>query len=198
MHGITLMQVGAPSVEPLTLVEAKAHLKVDVTADDALIQAWLQAARQHVEGFTGRALAPQEWEVRMGDFPWYCGYVELPNPPLIEILSAKTVDAAGVETLIPASSYMVEAPSGDRAGPARLYPSGTAEWPSVDSNVRGAFRVRYRAGYTSPGAIPAPLRAAMLLLLGDFYENREGTMSRNLVENPAVERLLRPYRLVTL
>ena len=198
MRGKTLIQTAAPSVEPIVLLEAKAHLKVETTAEDALIQGWIVAARQHVEAYTGRALLPQDWEVRMDDFPWHCGFVDLPNPPLIQVLWAKAFDAAGAETLIPSTDYVVDAPGGDRCGPARLYPAGNTISPALDAYARGALRIRYRAGYASAGAVPAPLRAAMFLLIGDLFESREASQNRNMQLNPAVERLLAPYRLLVL
>lgn len=194
----TLAQVGTPTVEPLTLLEAKAHLRVDVTAEDALIQAWIQAARQHVELHTGRAMLPQDWELRTAGFPAY-GYIELPRPPLLTVLSVSTYSAAGVATVLDPSEYQIEAPSGDDCGPGRIYAAAGLPWPLViAADVRGAVRIRYRAGYASPGLIPQPLRAAMLLIVGDLFENREGSNGRNQAVNPTVDRLLAPYRVLSL
>ncbi len=51
-------------MEPVSLVEAKAFLRVDDTAEDGLIRsADLRPARLHVEGVTGRALIAQSWRV---------------------------------------------------------------------------------------------------------------------------------------
>ncbi|ACA90465.1 head-tail connector protein [Burkholderia orbicola] len=48
-----------------------------------------------------------------------------------------------------------------------------------------------------PDPIPAPVRAAVLLQVGDLYENREaqgqGAISQ-FFPNPTFERLLNPYR----
>lgn len=188
-----LRQVAPPSVEPIVLAEAKAHLKVENTAEDALIQGWIVAARQHVEAITGRAMLPQDWELRLSGFPGRCEPIELPMPPCISLLSISTYDAAGAATVLPSSGWQLDAPSGDFATPATVYP-GSA-WPAVLAGLRGSVRIRYRAGYAGPGTVPAPLRSAMYLLIGDFFENREGTQNRNLQANPAVERLLTPYRL---
>tara|TARA_R110000751_G_scaffold307640_1_gene430347 strand:- start:33873 stop:34529 length:657 start_codon:yes stop_codon:yes gene_type:complete len=190
-----LQQVAQPSVEPITLLEARAHLKVDATAEDALIYAWIQAARQHVEGATRRAMLPQDWELRLSSFPRRGEAVDLPLPPFIAVLSVSTYDAAGEATLIAADGYQVEAPGGDFAPSARMYPGSAGLWPVAVAGVRGAIRIRYRAGYFSPGAVPAPLRAAMFLIIGDLYENREGSLNRNIQTNPTVERLVDPFRL---
>ena len=42
--------------------------------------------------------------------------------------------------------------------------------------------------------LPAPVRAAILLRVGDLYENREAQSDRPIVGNPTFERLLSPYR----
>ena len=190
-----LRQVAPPSVEPILLAEAKAHLKVEATAEDALIQGWIVAARQLVEAETRRAMTPQDWELRLTGFPGRCEPVELPLPPFISLLSISTYDAAGTATVLSADGWQVDAPSGDFATPALVYPGTTAFWPTSVARLRGSVRIRYRAGYAGPGTVPASLRAAMFLLIGDWYENREGTQNRNLQANPAVERLLAPYRL---
>ena len=188
-----LRQVAAPSVEPIVLLEAKAHLKVETTAEDALIQGWIVAARQHVEAITGRAMLPQDWELRLSGFPGHCEPIELPLPPCISLLSISTYDAAGAATVLPAEGWQLDAPAGDFATPALVY--AASAWPTSVAGVRGAVRIRYRAGYANPSVVPAPLKAAMFLLIGDFFENREGSQNRNLQANPAVDRLLAPYRL---
>jgi uncharacterized phage protein (predicted DNA packaging) len=38
------------------------------------------------------------------------------------------------------------------------------------------------------------IKAACLLIIGDLYENREGAGEKEIKENPAVHRLLHPYR----
>ncbi|AJQ86092.1 head-tail connector protein [Xanthomonas oryzae pv. oryzicola] len=48
---------------------------------------------------------------------------------------------------------------------------------------------------TTPGPVPAALKAAILLLVGDLYANREASI-QGLSENPAVSRLLFPFRRV--
>lgn len=190
-----LRQIATPATEPVTLAEARVHLRVDGTDEDALIAGWITAARGEVEDATGRALLPQDWELRLPAFPSYGCSIELPRAPLIAILSVVTVAADGAETTLDAAAYQAEAPSGPTAQPARLWPAAGAGWPTTASGVRGAVRVRYRAGYPSLSLVPGPLKSATLLALGDLYANREQASAGPISDNPAFARLIAPYRL---
>lgn len=197
-----LRLITAPDAEPVTLAEAKAHLRVDHDAEDMLIAAWIEAARMSVEASTGRALMPQTWEMRLAAF--LADAIELPSPPLIAVLSVATVDAAGTITGLHPATYQVIAPAGPMAQPGAIRPAAGECWPGTVAGVAGAVRVQYQAGYANAAAVPAPLRAAILLLVGDLYENREagaegsGSSARVLNTNPTVDRLIAPFRIMTL
>ncbi len=49
-----------PTVEPITLADAKAYLRVDVSDDDVFIDALIMRARAYGETVTGRAIATQQ------------------------------------------------------------------------------------------------------------------------------------------
>jgi hypothetical protein len=82
---MALKQKVAPAVEPLTLEEAKNHLRVDadIDEDDALINNLIAAARQDCEKFQNRAYITQTWELWLDAWPEK-DYIELPLPPLQE------------------------------------------------------------------------------------------------------------------
>ena len=44
-------------------------------------------------------------------------------------------------------------------------------------------------------AVPAPVKSAALLLVGDLYSSREAVGERQFYKNPAFEALLNPYRV---
>jgi uncharacterized phiE125 gp8 family phage protein len=137
----------------------------------------------------------QDWELRLPEFPRR-GPITVPRPPLAGVLSLTTVAADGTMAIINEADYQVDAPSGPYAQPGSVWASSSVSWPSTDSDVRGAVRLRFRAGYTSADAVPASLRAALLLALGDLYANREQASAANVTDNPAFERLIAPYRVM--
>jgi uncharacterized phiE125 gp8 family phage protein len=204
MQHSSLHLVTAPTDEPVTLAEAKLHLRVTQAHEDTLITALISAAREHVEGVTGRVLMPQTWAVGLTAFPGSCGGIELPRPPLAEVLSFTTYAEAGIGVEM-AGGWQVVADSGPMAQPGKVYPATGTSWPAITGDgMRRVVHLTYRCGYASAATVPAPLKAAMLLTIGDLYENREGGISfrggapRAITANPTVERLLSPYRVVSV
>ena len=182
---MTLSLITPPAVEPVTLVEAKTHLRVEHALEDDLIGTYVTSARQHVEAETERALLEQTWELALWCFPFQpC--IKLPRPPLLSVVEVRYLDAAGVDQVWPASEYDVEAPAGPHAPHGVLRPKSDG-WPTVTVTAR-SVRVTFRAGYGADAAsVPAPLKAAVLLASEDLYERRE--------PGPAVGRLLAPFRV---
>src|SRR5687768_4081901 len=186
--GLTL--VTGPSVEPVTLAEAKLHLRQDETADDALITNLIVAARQHVENVTCRSLITQTWRLFRDTFPLYGGAIRLGRSPVISVVSLKYYDEAEVEQTLASSEYDVDLSTGEVALGYGL------TWPTVLYR-RNAVTVEFTAGYGATAAsVPGPFKAAILLVVGDLYANREAYVVGSTVnENPAVDRLLSPLTL---
>ncbi|HLZ10434.1 MAG TPA: head-tail connector protein [Chloroflexota bacterium] len=62
-----------PAAEPVLLAEAKSHLRVsfDDPGNDALITEYIQAAREVVEGFTGKSYITKGYIQVHDNFPQY-------------------------------------------------------------------------------------------------------------------------------
>lgn len=73
----------APALPPVTLEEAKAHLRVDHPDDDALIMGLIGAATEACERHTRRSLMART--LRLTRDYWPLGPVELPRPPLLSV-----------------------------------------------------------------------------------------------------------------
>jgi uncharacterized phiE125 gp8 family phage protein len=186
----------APNEEPVTLAEAKTHLRVDGAAEDALIGALISAARQSVEARTNRALCTQVWEARFDAFPADDAFVELPRSPLQSVQQVSYLDATGTLVQATIGDFDVLAPSGPHAQPGSVGPKPDKTWPTNVQDRAHAARIRFVAGYGAASAVPAPLKAALLLILGDLYANREAQIvGGNVAENRAVDALLAPFRV---
>jgi len=198
----------AASSLPVTLAEAKAHLRVDDTTDDTLITAMLTGAVANAEHIMCRAIMPQKWEVTLDAFPCYvearhCGEVpaygriELKRPKVTAVDSVKYYDADGVLTTISSSAYQLV--SGDYSADVR--PAYGEAWPCARWQAE-AVQVIFSCGYANAAAVPEPIKAWIKLRVGAMYENRESTVvvvggRLTLVELPFVDTLLDPYKTFT-
>ena len=175
----SLVRATDPVVEPVTLAEAKAHLRVDITDDDAIISAIIKAAREWCEEYLDRTLVHTQWTLRMDAFPWE---FELPRPPMAQTGTATaTVVTYTLETQATATlatnEYRVDRNS--EPGVIRTVYAGT--WPGhlMDEN---AVTVTWYGGYGPSGAsVPAAIRSAMLMLVAHLYENRQAAVSTGAV-----------------
>jgi uncharacterized phiE125 gp8 family phage protein len=191
---MALVLTSAPAVEPVTLAEAKAHLRLDGTAEDTLITSLIITSRLHIEAALGLALITQSWSYFIDAWP---------RGPEV-ILPLRPVQAVGAVRLyapdesiqtIPADTYLL-----DGAGvPARLVRQAAAAWPKPNRAANG-IEVALVVGYGDAAAdVPAPIRQAILLLVAHWYEHREPVEIGAPVAVPQmVSDLLLPYREVRL
>lgn len=186
-----LKQTVAPVEEPLTASEAKDHLLVTHNDDDALITRQIVAARQWVEHYTQRQLVTATWHLSLDRFPT-CNerIIELPKPPAVSVTSIMYYDESGDSQTLASSKYILDSDS----EPARIAEAPNQTWPSAQPRIN-AVTVTYTAGYGGEGDVPAALKAAMLLLIGHYYENRESVITGTIAtELPmAVQSLVDAY-----
>ena len=191
-----IRRIGQPaSILPLDLV--KQHLKVETDVDDALIQGIIAGAIDHVDGprgWLGRALGEQTLEGTLdGGWP-LCdrSALRLPYPPVLSIESVTYIDPDGVEQMLPESGYQV-IDSGEWS--SYLAPAYGMSWPAVRCQ-EGSVTIQWKAGYATDD-VPPSIKAALLLLIGHRYANREaivtGTISTELPLG--VQDLLTPHRV---
>lgn len=189
-----LVLLTGPAEEPVTVDEAKAHLRVDSAADDALIGSLITGAREYVESFLRRALVTQTWDLFMDEFP-AGDVVELPWPRLRTVESIQYHDAAGSSTTFSSSNYIVDAVS----EPGRVVLKSGVSWPAVELRAVNGFQVRFTAGYGGASAVPQGVKRAILLLVGAMYENREEVIVAQGVSIASLPfgtwALLRPHRV---
>mgnify|MGYP001812799349 CR=1 FL=1 len=188
-------EITAAAVEPLTLAEAKSHLRVDIADDDLLIEGQIKAAREYCEHYTARSFVQREYRADLWNF---AEAIALPGRPIISISSVKYYDTSSPEALQTwaASNYLLTADIVRRV-------SG-ASYPSIAYRA-DAVQITYLAGYAPTSSpitdwteeVPFSVKQAMLILIGDYYENREAQMlyPGQLLKNTAADRLLNPWRV---
>jgi uncharacterized phiE125 gp8 family phage protein len=189
--------VTPPACEPVSMGEARDHLRLTSSDDSGILAGYLIAARTHVENETGRALITRTLDKKF-DADWPLGQfgsrIILPSPPLIAVASITYTDNLGAQQTLAANQYQVS--------PGELYgvvvPAYGVTWPTV-RNQLDAITVRYTAGYgASPGSVPEAIRLAILQLTGHFYDNRlPVVVAATVAELPmSVCALLSPYRVL--
>lgn len=192
---MALILIEAPEVEPVTLAEAKLHLRVDNSTDDVLIEALITAARQFLETMARPQLAmiTQTWQYIADKWPSSVG-LELRPYPLQSVDEISYTDEAGTEATFASSNYLVDTVS----EPGRLRLRSSASWPSVTLQELNGLVVEFTAGFGDDGsAVPAPLRQALLLLVAHWYENREIALTTGATASEipfTVRALMAPWR----
>jgi uncharacterized phiE125 gp8 family phage protein len=163
----------APTVEPLSVQEVRDHLRYPASyGEDDLIERWIQSARIRAEIETGRQLMTATWDVKVDTPP--DGELELPYPPVQQVISVSYIDQAGIAQTWPSTEYQVSAPQGPTAPAARIAPVYGVSWPTTKSRTYDTLTVRIKAGYGDTAAsVPAPILTAMLIMIGDMAEGRQ-------------------------
>jgi uncharacterized phiE125 gp8 family phage protein len=221
---MALRLVSGPAVEPVSLEQAKIHLKVDIDDEDSLIVNIISAARVHAENICRRAFVTQQWDLYLDAFPLYSyfgvvpgyvpadqlpsawmsmrnysvrfrgGKIELPFPRLQSVEAVKYCDMDGIWRTLDPVRYVVDTIS----EPGVLVPAPNTYWPDTQNTVN-AVQISFTAGYGADAKdVPAGVKSWMLMRIGALYANREEiVVGQRLtsVDLPFVDGLLDPYRL---
>jgi hypothetical protein len=160
---LSYRELSQPTVEPITLAQAKQHLRVDFSEDDAYITALITAARQYVEKFTNRAIFNRKMLLTLDYFPWpgwgtttgstahdyfmhwyYRGLtIRIPKPATVSVESLTYLANDGVTVVtIDSANYTVDLTS----EPARISPTPGYTWPYQQNYIPGQVRVVFTAG----------------------------------------------------
>jgi uncharacterized phiE125 gp8 family phage protein len=186
---MSLTLVTPPSAEPVTLAEAKAHLKVTSVDEDTLIASLITAARARAEWHTARALITQGWTLWLDAWP-HDGIVEIPLPPLQSVTSVTVHAPDDTPRLLDPATYQVDLAS----APARLVLRPNIS-PPTDLRAVGAVEIAFTAGYGDASAVPQAIKEAILELVADLYTHRGDEYGIAGLEAQA---LLAPYRVFRL
>jgi uncharacterized phiE125 gp8 family phage protein len=173
---MSLITITPPATEPVTLAEARLHLKVDSTDDDTLISALITAMREQAEHRTGRAFITQTLELVLDGFS---ADLELPRPPALAITSVKYYDNTGALQTLDAANYSIDS----NMEPGWLIPAYGMSWPSTYSTPN-AVRVRYTAGYGAASDVPESIKTWIKMALSTIYNQRDSIIDGRFGEIP--------------
>jgi uncharacterized phiE125 gp8 family phage protein len=166
-----------PSVEPITLTQAKLNLRVDCAADDDLITALIVAARKYCEDYENRAYITQTITMKLNDLPHR---IVLPKPNLQSVTSVKYTDTDGDEQTLSSSLYDVDT----YREPGEIVIAYNASYPSIRYTTNGT-EIIYKAGYGDASTdVPQDTIQAIYLMINHLYEHREAASEINLEETP--------------
>ena len=207
--------VTPPAMLPVSLEDAKAHLRVAMYGtdgtmldgdDDTLIEAYIKAAVSHLDGWTGilgRCLVEQTWSM---DFDGFCSELKLPLGPVIEIVSITWRNDEGQLATVDPDEYLLRGGDNARFRNAYTFPTGLYESDPVTVTWKAGY-VTTPAVLADPDAVPpveaAPakstvpdaIKVAILLMVGHWYEHRTTVEDGNFQELPfATNALLSTYR----
>lgn len=153
---------------PITLEEAKEHLRVTDSNSDSYIQGLIAAVTEQVEAHTGRTLVTTQYTWKMDSFP-NCEYLYVPKCPLQAVSSITYIDTDESTDTWGSTYYGVDSVR----IPARIYPAYQEMWP-ITLGIPNAVTVTYTAGHSSHhGGIPEGIKHAMKFLVGHYWMNRQ-------------------------
>lgn len=183
-----------PAIEPISLSEAKDHLRIDGTDEDTYLATIITAARKYCEQYCNRAFITQTWKQYPEDFS---DGMKLSINPVQSVTSITYYDVDGNSQTLNASQYQVDL-SDDVC---RIYEAVDVDFPDVQDEKINPITITYVCGYGSASTdVPMDIRHAIKLMIAHFFQNREMIntgqgISSQIPMPKVVQVLLNNYRI---
>lgn len=193
---MNLLLVTPPAVTPVSLAEAKEHLRVEHADDDAYISSCIAAAVARIDGRNGwlrRSLINRTYQLFL---PWFpvARCIPLPLPPLNSVSSIKYQDENDVEQTFSSGSYQVVKNEDE----GYIYLKTGESWPGNTFERPDAVKIEFVAGYGAAGSdVPENIRHAIKIEIGALYAER-GDAEIDVDPQIVTRRLLAPHKRVLL
>ena len=175
---------------PITTAEAKAHLKVDISDDDTLIDNLIKAATQSAEDYTNRCFIATTLTM-VGD-TWKDIYT-LYKSPVSAVTKIQYYDTTNTQVVLSTSVYIVD----NTSKPCRILLDEDQEFPDL-ADRKMAVEAIYVVGESEDGTeVSNLIKQAILLMVGHWYQNREAVViGRIATEIPmAAKMILDQYKI---
>ena len=167
--GDAYVVVTPPAAEPITVAQAKDHLRVTIDDDDTPIGEIIEGARTRAEEYSGYSIMPQTLRLDLNCFPAAGKAIEIDHGPIRSITSVGYVDVNGDSQTWDSAEYQVQL--GGR--PGLLKPASGLVYPSTQVDTFAAVQVTFEAGYADATKVIKSLRRAIYFLVGHYYANTE-------------------------
>jgi uncharacterized phiE125 gp8 family phage protein len=193
---MNLLLVTPPAVLPVSVAEAKAHLRVEHDFDDEYIEACIKTAVARIDGRNGwlrRALVNRTYQLFL---PWFpvARCIPLPIPPLQSVTSIKYQDDSDAEQTFSSGSYQVVKNEDE----GYIYLKTGESWPGGTYERPDAVKIEFVAGYGAAATdVPENIRHAIKIEVGALYAER-GDVESEADPQIATRRLLAPHKRVLM
>ena len=179
-----------PAERPLTASDVRAHFRLLETAEDGLLELYIDAAVTYAETWLRRSFVSRQYRFHLPGFHDHdeaainpClknGEIWLPRPPLISVEAVKYYDEDGDDQTVDSADYQTDTVS----EPGRIKPAVDASWPGVQTSKYSAVRVEYTAGYANAAAVPENFKMILRWIVALWFRNREPVAPADLREVP--------------
>lgn len=201
---MALRQITGTTGQCVSVEDVKDFLRIQSTAEDIMIEAFIKAAETWGENYTKRSFMRQQWELRLDKFPsGSTAMIKLPRGPLSTVSTEVVINyvedtTAGNTTSIPSTAIAVDFYS----VPGYVYPSYNNDWPDDARDEHNSIRITYYTGHSNAVHVPEEIKHWIKLRVGSMYEHREsvmvGSFGNPFSEMPRdyINGLLDPYVLM--
>jgi len=183
----------APVAEPISLDEAKRHVRIDIdeTDHDDYLHDLIVVAREQVEMITWRKLVTQTWYAYLDRWPGG-KYIELPFGKLQSVTAIKYTDVDGDESTWSSAEYIV----GTDYLKGRVTLADGYTWPNETLYPSNPIEIEFLCGYGLAVSVPPQIKHAMKMIISELFENRETSIvGVSFQEMDIVNNLLSNFRL---
>jgi len=158
-----------------------------MTSDDTYISSLITAAREICEAYQARSYITRTYELTLDRWP-NTSELKLPMPPAVAISSIVSTLADATTSTWDSDEYELDA----SGFVGRLSPAYGYSWPSDTLKELAGIKITYTAGCGLTAAtVSNRAKQAIMILVGELYENREDTDKMQAYKMPwGVEALL--------
>ncbi|MFK5937721.1 MAG: head-tail connector protein [Sulfurimonas sp.] len=178
-----VVQTVPPVSTSISLIDAKAFLRILHSEDDALITDIIKSVEEHTQGILNRQLEVATYELYTDDF-----ISKLPKNPIKEVLKIEYMGEDGLYVELDSSTYYLYERNG----------IGYISYASIPLFLehKKAIKITFTCGYN---IVPAPIKSYMKVKISTYYENREEFVigvGISRFNESFIDNLLKPYRVM--